>query len=156
MYDRKSLLKTLDVVKSFYSDVAEASAATYGMDAVRRAFHKNKIAPHSNDSTSTNAHNELVHYHMNKASASKDKEEKKAHNSARVAHGEAENNPSKANTMTAHRASIKANLASKKNYNQHMADVASTRKTAQGRTVQARHPHTDIFHSLSKLDKHVR
>ena len=134
---------------------AEAAAPTYGMDAVRRAFHKNKTAPHSDGNTSSNAHNELAHYHMNKAGEAKSKEAKKAHNDAFDAHAKAESNPSKANTMTAHRASIKANIASKKNYNQHMADVATTRTTGQGRTVQARHPHTDVFHSLSKLDKHV-
>jgi len=146
MYDRKSFLKTLDAVKGFYNDVAEAALPTGdGMDAVRRAFH----------STSSNAHNELAHYHMNKAGEAKSKEAKKAHNDALDAHAKAENNPSKANTMAAHRASIKANIASKKNYNQHMADVATTRTTGQGRTVQARHPHTDVFHSLSKLDKHV-
>ena len=92
---------------------------------------------------------------MNKSSEAKSKEEKKAHSDAHDAHAKAESNPSKANTMSAHRSSIKANIASKKNYNQHMADVASTRTTGQGRTVQARHPHTDVFHSLSKLDKHV-
>ena len=141
--------------KDFGESVEEAAAPTYGMDAVRRAFHKNKIAPHSDGNTSSNAHNELAHYHMNKASEAKGKEAKKAHNDALDAHAKAESNPSKANTMAAHRASIKANIASKKNYNQHMADVATTRTTGQGRTVQARHPHTDVFHSLSKLDKHV-
>ena len=77
MYDRKSFLKTLDVIKGFYNDVAEAAAPTYGMDAVRRAFHKNKTAPHSDGNTSSNAHNELAHYHMNKAGEAKSKEAKK-------------------------------------------------------------------------------